>query len=80
MMLELRAPGTIDVAYKLINTTTFPSWGYSIDNGATTIWERWDGYVKGRGFQDKGMNSFEPLRHRRGGRMDVSRHPRHQQR
>ena len=34
------------------------SWGYSIENGATTIWERWDGYVKGRGFQDKGMNSF----------------------
>jgi alpha-L-rhamnosidase len=29
-----------------------------IDNGATTIWERWDGYVKGRGFQDAGMNSF----------------------
>jgi hypothetical protein len=46
------------VAYKLINHHTFPSWGYSIENGATTIWERWDGYVKGRGFQDKGMNSF----------------------
>jgi alpha-L-rhamnosidase len=29
-----------------------------IDNGATTIWERWDGYVKGRGFQDPSMNSF----------------------
>ena len=29
-----------------------------IENGATTIWERWDGYVKGRGFQDPGMNSF----------------------
>jgi alpha-L-rhamnosidase len=29
-----------------------------LDNGATTIWERWDGYVKGRGFQDAGMNSF----------------------
>ena len=29
-----------------------------IENGATTIWERWDGYVKGRGFQDAGMNSF----------------------
>jgi alpha-L-rhamnosidase len=31
---------------------------YSIDQGATTIWERWDGYVAGRGFQDAGMNSF----------------------
>ncbi len=58
MMLELTASGHNDVAYKLINNHTFPSWGYSIENGATTIWERWDGYVKGRGFQDKGMNSF----------------------
>jgi alpha-L-rhamnosidase len=58
MMLELSRAHRSDVAYRLINTTTFPSWGYSIENGATTIWERWDGYVKGRGFQDKGMNSF----------------------
>ena len=58
MMLELSRAGRSDVAYKLINNTSFPSWGYSIANGATTIWERWDGYVKGRGFQDKGMNSF----------------------
>ena len=58
MMLELSRAGRSDVAYKLINNTTFPSWGYSIENGATTIWERWDGYVKGRGFQDRGMNSF----------------------
>ena len=58
MMLELTASGHNDIAYKLINTHTFPSWGYSIENGATTIWERWDGYVKGRGFQNKGMNSF----------------------
>src|SRR5262249_6506172 len=34
------------------------SWGYEIENGATTTWERWDGWVKGRGFQDPGMNSF----------------------
>ncbi len=58
MMLELTASGHNDVAYELINNHTFPSWGYSIENGATTIWERWDGYVKGRGFQNKGMNSF----------------------
>lgn len=58
MMLELTRAGHNEVAYDLINNRTFPSWGYSIENGATTIWERWDGYVKGRGFQDKGMNSF----------------------
>ena len=58
MMLELTRAGRDDAAYDLVNNRTFPSWGYSIENGATTIWERWDGYVKGRGFQDKGMNSF----------------------
>ncbi len=58
MMLELTAGGHTDIAYRLLNNRTFPSWGYSIENGATTIWERWDGYVKGRGFQNPGMNSF----------------------
>lgn len=58
MMLELTRAGHNEAAYSLINQRGFPSWEYSIDNGATTIWERWDGYVNGRGFQDKGMNSF----------------------
>jgi alpha-L-rhamnosidase len=58
MMLELTRESHNEIAYRLINHRAFPSWGYSIENGATTIWERWDGYVKGRGFQDKGMNSF----------------------
>src|SRR5207247_8531634 len=58
MMLELSRAGRSDVAYRLINNTTFPSWGYSIENGATTIWERRDGCGKGRGLQDQGMTSF----------------------
>lgn len=58
MMLELTRWGYNNIAYDLVNCKTFPSWGYMIENGATTIWERWDGYVKGRGFQDPGMNSF----------------------
>ncbi len=58
MMLELSARGQNELAYALAESKRFPSWGYTIENGATTIWERWDGYVKGRGFQDKGMNSF----------------------
>ena len=57
-MLELARHGYSDVGWQLITNRTFPSWLYMIDNGATTIWERWDGYVKGRGFQDPGMNSF----------------------
>jgi alpha-L-rhamnosidase len=58
MMLELSRWDHSDLAYTLANRTDFPSWGFMIENGATTIWERWDGYVKGRGFQDPGMNSF----------------------
>jgi len=50
--------GRIDIAYKLLNTDTYPSWGYSIRQGATTIWERWDGWRADKGFQDPGMNSF----------------------
>jgi alpha-L-rhamnosidase len=50
--------GYNDVAYKLLLNDTFPSWGYSIRQGATTIWERWDGWTKDKGFQDPGMNSF----------------------
>ena len=58
LMRELTRSGRNDVAYMLLNNRTIPSWLYEIDQGATTIWERWDGYVKGRGFQDPNMNSF----------------------
>jgi alpha-L-rhamnosidase len=57
-MLELPRWHHGDLAWQLLTNRTFPSWLYMLDNGATTIWERWDGYVKGRGFQDAGMNSF----------------------
>ncbi|MCG3128646.1 MAG: hypothetical protein CHACPFDD_03535 [Phycisphaerae bacterium] len=58
LMNELTRAGRSDEAYRLIMKRTMPSWGYAIDHGATTIWERWDGFVEGRGFQDPGMNSF----------------------
>ena len=58
LMKELVKRGYEDKAFQLLETTEFPSWGYSIEQGATSIWERWDGYVKGRGVQGKGMNSF----------------------
>jgi len=54
----LAESGRLDLAYKLLLNDTFPSWMYSIKQGATTIWERWDGYTKEKGFQDPGMNSF----------------------
>jgi alpha-L-rhamnosidase len=58
LMNELTRCGRSDEAYRLINNRKMPSWGYAIDHGATTVWERWDGYVEGRGFQYPGMNSF----------------------
>jgi alpha-L-rhamnosidase len=58
LMLELTRNGYHDEAYRLLNLRTFPSWGFMVEQGATTIWERWDGYVKGRGFQKPMMNSF----------------------
>ncbi len=58
MMIELSRRGFHDIACQLADSRRLPSWGYSIGQGATTIWERWDGYVAGRGFQDAGMNSF----------------------
>lgn len=48
----------LDIAYRLLEQETFPSWLFPVKNGATTIWERWDGWTPERGFQDKGMNSF----------------------
>lgn len=50
--------GRDDLAVKLLLNDTYPSWGYSIRQGATTIWERWDGWTEEKGFQDPGMNSF----------------------
>jgi alpha-L-rhamnosidase len=50
--------GHLDLAYKLLEQETFPSWLFPIKNGATTIWERWDGWTPEKGFQTKGMNSF----------------------
>ena len=58
MMNELTRHGYHAEAYALLLRTEMPSWGYMVENGGTTIWERWDGWVKGRGFQDPGMNSF----------------------
>jgi alpha-L-rhamnosidase len=58
LMLTLSQIGRNDVAERLIHNDTFPSWGFSIKHGATSIWERWDGWTPDKGFQDPGMNSF----------------------
>ncbi len=50
--------GRADLAYALLHQDTYPSWGHSIRHGATTIWERWDGWTEEHGFQSPAMNSF----------------------
>jgi alpha-L-rhamnosidase len=50
--------GRLDVAYELLHQTKHPSWLYAVTQGATTIWERWDGWTHDKGFQDASMNSF----------------------
>ncbi len=50
--------GYWDEAFMLLNNEKYPSWLYPVKNGATTIWERWDGRKPDGSFQDPGMNSF----------------------
>lgn len=54
----LTAYGRADLAYALLHQDAYPSWNYSIAHGATTIWERWDGWTPERGFQSVAMNSL----------------------
>lgn len=54
----LTSTGRPDVAYRLLLNEEYPSWGHQIRHGATSIWERWDGWRPETGFQDPLMNSF----------------------
>lgn len=46
------------ISYSLLFKETYPSWFFSINQGATTMWERWDSYTHEHGFNPKKMNSF----------------------
>ncbi|KAA5824867.1 Bacterial alpha-L-rhamnosidase [Algibacter amylolyticus] len=50
--------GEVDMVYKLLFNETYPSWFYSINQGATTIWERWNSYSKTEGYNPMSMNSL----------------------
>jgi alpha-L-rhamnosidase len=52
LMRTLTDYGRPDLAYKIATNTTYPSWGYMLENGATTIWELWNGNTA-----DPAMNS-----------------------
>ena len=53
-----RGMDDVPLAYTLLLQDKNPSWLYSVDQGATTVWERWDSYTKERGFGPVAMNSF----------------------
>jgi alpha-L-rhamnosidase len=53
LLFTLADHGQTDLAYRLLLTDTYPSWGYMIKKGATTWWERWNGDTG-----DPAMNSY----------------------
>ena len=59
LLPALSSTGHTDQAYKLLLSKEYPSWGFEVVNGANTIWERWNSYIKDKGFENNaGMNSF----------------------
>ena len=58
LMSVLTDNGMVDIAYNLLFQRKNPSWLYSVDNGATTMWERWNSYTLEEGMSKHGMNSF----------------------
>jgi len=55
---QLTLAGHADVAYRLLLRDDYPSWLYPVKHGATTIWERWNGWTHQDGFFNPQMNSF----------------------
>lgn len=59
ILTVLTKAGHHDVAMELFQSKKLPSWGFEVENGATTVWERWDSYSKAEGgAKHIGMNSF----------------------
>lgn len=61
LLPSLSKTGNSKTAYDLFLQTEYPSWGFEVLNGATTIWERWNSYTHEEGFggeRNAGMNSF----------------------
>ncbi len=55
LMQVLTEIGRPDVGYIIATQTTRPSWGYMIEQGATTIWERWDCDTQGSGMNSEAL-------------------------
>jgi len=55
LLEELTKSGHASLAFQLLLNTAYPSWGYMVEHGATTMWERWNGdQMRG----DPSMNSY----------------------
>jgi alpha-L-rhamnosidase len=58
VLFALEKAGQANLAYRLVLNETYPSWLLQVKLGSSTMWERWDGWLPDKGFQDAGMNSF----------------------
>ena len=58
LLHALTENGHTDIAYELLFQEQNPSWLYSVNHGATTIWEHWNGIKEDGSFWSKDMNSF----------------------
>lgn len=58
LCMTLAENGMSDLCYSLLLQTKDPSWLYSVKQGATTVWERWNSYTIEKGFGNVNMNSF----------------------
>lgn len=54
----LSKAGQNEAAYDLLLNKAYPSWLYTVEQGATTMWERWNSYTLDKGFGEVSMNSF----------------------
>lgn len=58
LLHALSETGHTDTAYELLLYDGYPSWLYSVNHGATTMWEHWDGIKEDGSFWDVNMNSY----------------------
>ena len=58
LLHALSKNGYTDTAWALLEQKTYPSWLFSVLNGATTVWEHWNSWTPENGFQNPDMNSF----------------------
>ena len=58
VLAALSEHGHHELACRIVRSDTYPGWGYQVRHGATTIWERWNGWTPENGFADPAMNSF----------------------